>query len=122
MKTTCCSARPCWRWVILSGLGGSVTRGILSSKSRNLPQDDASQDDAPQEGAPSNMNFLQTDAPINPGNSGGPLVNMRGELIGINARVLTETPQWRASARNWFCDSDPSRGGGAFGNFPQLNM
>jgi serine protease Do len=64
------------------GLGGSVTRGILSSKSRI----------APQEGAALNVrNFLQTDAPINPGNSGGPLVNMRGELIGINARVLTQT-------------------------------
>jgi serine protease Do len=60
------------------GFGGSVTRGILSSKSRA----------APREGqALSYRNWLQTDAPINPGNSGGPLVNLRGELIGINVRV-----------------------------------
>jgi S1-C subfamily serine protease len=61
------------------GLGGSVTRGILSSKSRN----------APKAGERLNIpNWLQTDAPINFGNSGGPLVNLRGELIGINVAVL----------------------------------
>ena len=65
------------------GLGGSVTRGILSSKSRVAPQEGETLDIP---------NYLQTDAPINPGNSGGPLVNMRGELIGINARVLTTAP------------------------------
>lgn len=64
------------------GLGGSVTRGILSSKSRIAPQEGETLDIP---------NYLQTDAPINPGNSGGPLVNLRGELIGINARVLTST-------------------------------
>jgi S1-C subfamily serine protease len=63
------------------GLGGSVTRGILSSKSRVLPK----------EGEPLDIpNWLQTDAPINMGNSGGPLVNVRGELIGINVAVLNE--------------------------------
>jgi serine protease Do len=63
------------------GLGGSVTRGILSSKSRLLPK----------EGEPLDIpNWLQTDAPINMGNSGGPLVNLRGELIGINVAVLNE--------------------------------
>ncbi len=63
------------------GLGGSVTRGILSSKSRVLPK----------EGEPLNIaNWLQTDAPINMGNSGGPLVNLRGELIGINVAVLNQ--------------------------------
>ncbi|MFO1476341.1 MAG: trypsin-like peptidase domain-containing protein [Verrucomicrobiota bacterium] len=63
------------------GFGGSVTRGILSSKSR-MP---------PKEGQPLNYaNLLQTDAPINHGNSGGPLVNLRGELIGINNRVVNE--------------------------------
>jgi S1-C subfamily serine protease len=57
------------------GLGGSVARGILSSKSRMIPK----------EGMPLSVaNWLQTDAPINRGNSGGPLVNLRGELIGIN--------------------------------------
>jgi serine protease Do len=64
------------------GLGGSVTRGILSSKSRIAPQEGAALDIP---------NYLQTDAPINPGNSGGPLVNLRGELIGINVKVLTQT-------------------------------
>ena len=63
------------------GLGGSVTRGILSSKSRVLPK----------EGEPLDIpNWLQTDAPINLGNSGGPLVNLRGELIGINVAVLNQ--------------------------------
>jgi S1-C subfamily serine protease len=61
------------------GLGGSVSRGILSSKSRVLPK----------EGEPLDIpNWLQIDAPINVGNSGGPLVNLRGELIGINVAVL----------------------------------
>lgn len=63
------------------GLGGSVTHGILSSKSRV----------ALQEGEqPTWRNWLQTDAPINHGNSGGPLVNLRGELIGINVRVVNQ--------------------------------
>ncbi len=65
------------------GLGGSVTRGILSSKSRSVPKEGESLD------VP---NWLQTDAPINRGNSGGPLVNLRGELIGINVAVLNEDP------------------------------
>jgi serine protease Do len=64
------------------GLGGSVTRGILSSKSRMAPRQGAKLD---------YPNWLQTDAPINPGNSGGALVNLRGELIGINVAVLNET-------------------------------
>jgi S1-C subfamily serine protease len=69
------------------GLGGSVTRGILSSKSRVLPK----------EGEPLDIpNWLQTDAPINLGNSGGPLVNLRGELIGINVAVLNEVAGQRA--------------------------
>ena len=54
------------------GLGGTVTRGILSSRSRRLPSHGKVQE------------WLQTDADINPGNSGGPLINLRGELIGIN--------------------------------------
>ena len=63
------------------GLGGTVTRGILSSKSRTLAKE-GEQLDVP--------NWLQTDAAINPGNSGGPLVNLRGELIGINVAVLNQ--------------------------------
>ncbi|HXS69317.1 MAG TPA: trypsin-like peptidase domain-containing protein [Candidatus Polarisedimenticolia bacterium] len=64
------------------GLGGTVTRGILSSKSRTTPREG---EELTYE------NWLQTDAAINPGNSGGPLVNLRGELIGINVAVLNET-------------------------------
>ena len=63
------------------GLSHSVSVGIISAKER-------------REIAPSGRqgiyNFLQTDASINPGNSGGPLVNMRGEVIGINSAVNAE--------------------------------
>src|SRR6266581_4708757 len=63
------------------GLGGSVTKGILSSKTRRPPT----------ESEPLAVpDWLQTDAAINPGNSGGPLVNLRGELIGINVAVLNQ--------------------------------
>ena len=57
------------------GLGGTVTRGILSSKDRLIKSGNNLQ------------TFVQTDAEINPGNSGGPLINLRGELIGINTAV-----------------------------------
>jgi len=63
------------------GLGGSVSRGILSSKSRSAPKDNDALD------VP---NWLQTDASINPGNSGGPLVNLHGELIGLNVAILSK--------------------------------
>ena len=63
------------------GLGGSVSRGILSSKRRA----------APKENAPLDLpNWIQTDAAINPGNSGGALINLRGELIGLNVAVLAQ--------------------------------
>jgi S1-C subfamily serine protease len=63
------------------GLGGTVTRGILSSKNRRPPAQDA----------PLNyQDWLQTDAAINPGNSGGPLINLAGELIGLNVAVYRE--------------------------------
>jgi serine protease Do len=63
------------------GLGGTVTKGILSSKTRR-----------PETGnEPLNVHdWLQTDAAINPGNSGGPLINLRGELIGLNVAVHRE--------------------------------
>jgi len=61
------------------GLGGSVSQGILSSKNRRPPIEDEQLDIA---------DWLQTDAAINPGNSGGPLVNLRGELIGINVAII----------------------------------
>jgi serine protease Do len=63
------------------GLGGSVSKGILSSKSRRPATEDQKLDV---------LDWLQTDAAINPGNSGGPLVNMKGELIGINVAVYSE--------------------------------
>ncbi len=63
------------------GLGGSVSRGILSSKSRRPPR----------ENQPLEVeDWLQTDAAINPGNSGGPLINMRGQLIGVSVAVYQE--------------------------------
>jgi S1-C subfamily serine protease len=63
------------------GLGGTVTKGILSSKSRRPPTGNE----------PLNIqDWLQTDAAINPGNSGGPLINLRGELIGLNVAVFSQ--------------------------------
>ncbi len=62
------------------GLARSVSMGIISVTDRHLP-------DRPDMVAPYN-NFIQTDAAINPGNSGGPLINLKGEVIGVNARRL----------------------------------
>jgi len=61
------------------GLQATVTAGIVSAKGRNIVPGRQFQ------------SFLQTDAAINPGNSGGPLVNMDGEVIGINTAILTDT-------------------------------
>jgi len=63
------------------GLGGSVTKGILSSKNRRPATGNEPLDV---------QDWLQTDAAINPGNSGGPLVNLRGELIGLNVAVYLD--------------------------------
>lgn len=63
------------------GLEGSVSQGILSSKSRAVPRENQKLDIP---------NWLQTDASINPGNSGGPLVNIRGELIGLNVAIIQQ--------------------------------
>jgi S1-C subfamily serine protease len=63
------------------GLGGTVTRGILSSMSRRPPRENEQLDV---------LDWLQTDAAINPGNSGGPLVNLRGEMIGLNVAIYRE--------------------------------
>jgi len=61
------------------GLGGTLTRGIVSALGRNIPA--LSSFSIPQS--------IQTDAPINPGNSGGPLLNLKGEVIGVNAQIET---------------------------------
>jgi serine protease Do len=63
------------------GIGQSVTSGIISAKGRRTGLSDGSFED-----------FLQTDAPINRGNSGGALVNLNGELIGINSQILSGGP------------------------------
>ena len=60
------------------GLRNSVTMGVVSSVARQPDPD-------------SPTIFIQTDAPINPGNSGGPLVNVDGELVGLNTLILTES-------------------------------
>jgi S1-C subfamily serine protease len=60
------------------GIGQTVTAGIISAKGRRTGLSDGSFED-----------FLQTDAPINRGNSGGALINLNGELIGINSQILS---------------------------------
>ncbi len=76
-------------WVLAIGnpLGEAftftVTSGIISGKGRRL--------DGLQRSRAGISDFIQTDAAINPGNSGGPLVNVRGEVIGINSAIASET-------------------------------
>jgi 2-alkenal reductase len=67
------------------GLVGTMTVGIISGKGRTLPAD------SPTGGTSfSNPDILQTDAAINPGNSGGPLLNSKGDVIGVNAAIRTD--------------------------------
>ncbi|HEX3746338.1 MAG TPA: trypsin-like peptidase domain-containing protein [Bryobacteraceae bacterium] len=63
------------------GFDATVTAGIISAKERTMKDDPSMQF----------QHFLQTDAAINPGNSGGPLLNMRGEVIGINTAIASRT-------------------------------
>jgi serine protease Do len=58
------------------GLENSVTAGIVSAKARDTGE---------------YLPFIQTDVAINPGNSGGPLINMRGEVVGINSQIVTRS-------------------------------
>jgi serine protease Do len=60
------------------GLDHTVTSGIVSAKGRNI-------------GSGPYDNFIQTDASINPGNSGGPLINSRGEVVGINTAIFSQS-------------------------------
>src|SRR5260221_221857 len=62
----------------LHQLSNSVTMGVVSAVARQLDPDSA-------------MVFIQTDASINPGNSGGPLVNIEGELVGINTSMISQS-------------------------------
>ena len=76
---------PVGSWVLAMGspfgLNHSVSQGIISGRGRH-------EDDLERAGV-ENQDFLQTDAAINPGNSGGPLVNMKGEVVGINIAILS---------------------------------
>jgi serine protease Do len=69
-------------WVVAIGspfgFEHSVTAGIVSAKGRSLPDENF-------------VPFIQTDVAINPGNSGGPLFNMRGEVVGINSQIYSQT-------------------------------
>ena len=74
-------------WVVAIGspfgLDATVTAGIVSAKQRELADAQAFQ------------RFLQTDAAINPGNSGGPLLNIRGEVIGINTAIASNSGRYQ---------------------------
>lgn len=70
-------------WVVAAGnpfgLEGTITKGIVSAKGRQ------------DLGIATYEDFIQTDAAINPGNSGGPLINVRGEVIGVNTAIFTRS-------------------------------
>ena len=70
------------QWVVAIGepfgFENTVTSGIVSAKSRALPED-------------SYVRFIQTDAAVNPGNSGGPLFNLKGEVIGVNSQIFSRS-------------------------------
>jgi serine protease Do len=69
-------------WVVAIGspfgLENTITQGIVSALSRNLPDD-------------TTVPFIQSDVPINPGNSGGPLINLNGEVVGVNSQIYSKS-------------------------------
>jgi serine protease Do len=83
------SAARVGEWVLAVGnplgdnLTFTVTSGIISAKGRSLA--------LPDQSDRSIQDFIQTDAAINPGNSGGPLVSVRGEVIGVNSAIASQT-------------------------------
>ncbi len=70
------------------GLAGTMTTGIISALGRTLPSAALVTGSL---GGYSNPNIIQTDAEVNPGNSGGPLLNSKGEVIGINTAIRTDS-------------------------------
>lgn len=72
------------------GYGQSVTTGIVSAKNRRMDSDNNTVTDGSDDSS-GGVNLIQTDAAINPGNSGGALLNMEGEVVGINSAKLAST-------------------------------
>lgn len=72
------------------GYGQSVTTGIVSAKNRRMDSDNNTVTDGSDDTS-DGVNLIQTDAAINPGNSGGALLNMKGEVVGINSAKLAST-------------------------------
>jgi putative serine protease PepD len=68
------------------GLSDTVTSGIVSNLARPVTTSDSNNDQA-------SFDAIQTDAAINPGNSGGPLVNLNGDVVGVNAAIATDQSQ-----------------------------
>src|SRR6185312_13055088 len=82
-----------WAMAIGSPLGfqSTVTSGIISALSRDVPEPVENPTALERRTKNSFQHFIQTDAAINPGNSGGPLVNVNGEVIGINTMIASES-------------------------------